>query len=68
MLVMLDTPQGVFYGSQVSAPIFRDTLQQVLVAKGVMPEAQEGLPSFEELHAVDKQQKIETKQRDSDIA
>lgn len=63
MLVMLDTPQGVFYGSQVSAPIFRDTLQQILVAKGVMPEAQEGLPSFEELHAVDKQQKIETKQQ-----
>ena len=33
-----------------------------------MPEAQEGLPSFEEPHAVDKQQKIETKPGDSDIA
>lgn len=49
MLVMLDTPQGAFYGSQVSAPIFRDTLQQILVAKGIMPSSSEGLPSFEEM-------------------
>lgn len=47
MLVMLDTPQGAFYGSQVSAPIFRDTLQQILVAKGIQPTNREGLPSFE---------------------
>ncbi len=47
MLVMLDTPQGAFYGSQVSAPIFRDTLQQILVAKGIQPSSSEGLPSFE---------------------
>lgn len=52
MLVMLDTPQGAFYGSQVSAPIFRDTLQQILVAKGIQPESSQGLPSFEEMHAV----------------
>lgn len=52
MLVMLDTPQGVFYGSQVSAPIFRDTLQQILVAKGIQPSSSEGLPSFEEMNAV----------------
>ncbi len=49
MLVMLDTPQGAFYGSQVSAPIFRDTLQQILVAKGIQPYSGEGLPSFDEL-------------------
>ena len=47
MLVMLDTPKGAFYGSQVSAPIFRDTLQQILVAKGIQPSSSEGLPSFE---------------------
>ena len=47
MLVMLDRPQGAFYGSQVSAPIFRDTLQQILVAKGVQPQNSEGLPSFD---------------------
>ena len=47
MLVMLDRPQGAFYGSQVSAPIFRDTLQQILVAKGIQPTNREGLPSFE---------------------
>lgn len=52
MLVMLDTPQGAFYGSQVSAPIFRDTLQQILVAKGIQPFSSEGLPSFEEMNAV----------------
>lgn len=52
MLVMLDTPQGAFYGSQVSAPIFRDTLQQILVAKGIQPESSQGLPSFEEMNAV----------------
>lgn len=45
---MLDTPQGAFYGSQVSAPVFKDTLQQILVAKGVQPSTHEGLPSFEE--------------------
>jgi cell division protein FtsI (penicillin-binding protein 3)/stage V sporulation protein D (sporulation-specific penicillin-binding protein) len=47
MLVMLDRPQGAFYGSQVSAPIFRDTLQQILVAKGVQPSVKEELPSFD---------------------
>ena len=47
MLVMLDRPQGAFYGSQVSAPIFRDTLQQILVAKGVQPSISEGLDSFD---------------------
>ena len=52
MLVMLDTPRGAFYGSQVSAPIFRDTLQQILVAKGIQPSSREGLPSFEEMNAV----------------
>ena len=48
MLVMLDTPQGAFYGSQVSAPVFKDTLQQILVAKGVQPSTHVGLPSFEQ--------------------
>lgn len=52
MLVMLDRPQGAFYGSQVSAPIFRDTLQQILVAKGIQPEVSTGLPSFEEMNVV----------------
>ena len=47
MLVVLDNPRGAFYGSQVSAPVFRDTLQQILVAKGIQPSNSEGLPSFE---------------------
>lgn len=49
MIVMIDDPQGAFYGSQVCAPIFRDTLQQILVAKGIQPISGEGLPSFEQL-------------------
>ena len=49
MIVMIDEPQGAFYGSQVAAPIFRDTLQQILVAKGIQPISGEGLPSFEQL-------------------
>lgn len=57
MLVMLDTPQGAFYGSQVSAPIFRDTLQQILVAKGIQPSSSVGLPSFEEMNAVGSKEK-----------
>ncbi|MBQ8418343.1 MAG: peptidoglycan glycosyltransferase [Phascolarctobacterium sp.] len=57
MLVMIDDPQGAFYGSQVSAPIFRDTLQQILVAKGIQPISGEGLPSFEQLEQVEEQAK-----------
>ena len=61
MLVMLDRPQGAFYGSQVSAPIFRDTLQQILVAKGIQPGSNEGLPSFEEMNAVAVKDKAKDK-------
>ncbi len=61
MLVMLDTPQGAFYGSQVSAPIFRDTLQQILVAKGIQPTSSEGLPSFEEMNAVGRKEAADAK-------
>lgn len=59
MLVMLDTPHGAFYGSQVSAPVFRDTLQQILVAKGIQPESSKGLPSFKEMNAVGQKKTIE---------
>ncbi len=62
MLVMLDTPQGAFYGSQVSAPIFRDTLQQILVAKGIQPTSSEGLPSFEEMNAVGRKETAQAKE------
>ncbi len=62
MLVMLDTPQGAFYGSQVSAPIFRDTLQQILVAKGIQPASSEGLPSFEEMNAVGRKEAAKSKE------
>ena len=61
MLVMLDRPQGAFYGSQVSAPIFRDTLQQILVAKGIQPAESTGLPSFEEMNAVGSKEDAQKK-------
>ncbi len=51
MIIMLDSPKGAFYGSQVSAPIFRDTLQQILVAEGIQPSNWEGLPTVESLLA-----------------
>jgi cell division protein FtsI (penicillin-binding protein 3)/stage V sporulation protein D (sporulation-specific penicillin-binding protein) len=53
MLIMLDSPKGAFYGSQVSAPIFRDTLQQILVAKGIQPSDSKGLPTVESLQRKD---------------
>ena len=49
MLIMLDSPQGVFYGSQVSAPVIRDTLQQILAAQGIQPSNAVGLPSLDTL-------------------
>lgn len=49
MLIMLDSPQGAFYGSQVSAPVFRDTLQQILVAQGIQPSSALDLPSLDTL-------------------
>lgn len=51
MIIMLDSPKGAFYGSQVSAPIFRDTLQQILVAEGIQPSNFQGLPTVESLTA-----------------
>lgn len=51
MIIMLDSPKGAFYGSQVSAPIFRDTLQQILVAEGIEPSSWDGLPTVESLLA-----------------
>ena len=59
MLVMLDTPKGLFYGSQVSAPVFRDTLQQILVAKGIQPMQDEGLLSFSGLEVDVQQQRAQ---------
>ncbi len=60
MIVMLDTPRGAFYGSQVSAPVFKDTLQQILVAKGIQPASDEDLPSLEKMDVVGKEDVKET--------
>lgn len=66
MLVMVDTPKGgLFYGSQVSAPIFRDVLQQILVLKGIQPSNNEGLPSLDEMHQLSK--KLAAKQKPKEL-
>ena len=59
MLIMLDSPQGAFYGSQVSAPVFRDTLQQILVAQGIQPSTTTGLPSLDTLKRPENYKQID---------
>ena len=59
MLIMLDSPQGAFYGSQVSAPVFRDTLQQILVAQGIQPSTTIGLPSLDTLKRPENYKQID---------
>ena len=59
MLIMLDSPQGAFYGSQVSAPVFRDTLQQILVAQGIQPSTTTGLPSLDTLNRPENYKQID---------
>ncbi|MBQ0066913.1 MAG: peptidoglycan glycosyltransferase [Phascolarctobacterium sp.] len=59
MLVMLDEPQGKdFYGAQVASPVFRNTLQQILAAKGVQPQTGEVLKGFDEIGKLVVQRKI----------
>lgn len=54
LLIMLDSPSGAFYGSQVAAPVFRDTLQQILAAQGIQPSITAGLPSLDTLPKKEK--------------
>lgn len=43
-LVLVDTPNSVYYGSQVAAPVFKEIMQQTLVLFGVEPSSpMEGL-------------------------
>ncbi len=39
VLVIVDTPHSVYYGSQVAAPIFKEIMQQILVIKGIEPSS-----------------------------
>jgi len=38
MIVVVDDPKGLYYGSQVSAPVFKDTALKVLRYMGIHPE------------------------------
>lgn len=60
MIVMLDEPQGkdFYYGGQVASPVFRNTLQQILAAKGIQPNSGEGLTSFKELGQKEYRKKL----------
>lgn len=59
MLVMLDEPQGKdFYGAQVASPVFRNTLQQILAAKGVQPQVGDELKSLKEFEQYIVKRKI----------
>lgn len=39
VLVLVDTPHSVYYGSQVAAPVFKEIMQQTLVISGVEPSS-----------------------------
>ncbi|MFW6140350.1 MAG: peptidoglycan D,D-transpeptidase FtsI family protein [Acidobacteriota bacterium] len=38
MIIVIDDPKGLYYGSQVSAPVFRETASRVLRYLGIPPE------------------------------
>jgi len=60
MLVMLDEPQGkdFYYGGQVASPVFRNTLQQILAAKGIQPQNRDVLKSFRDLTTAAQPRKL----------
>lgn len=37
VIVVLDSPKGVFYGSAVAAPVFREIMEQILVSGNIVP-------------------------------
>ncbi len=39
IIVVVDDPKGLYYGSQVAAPVFRETALKVLRYMGIAPEA-----------------------------
>lgn len=38
ILVMVDTPQGKIYGSQVAGPVFKNIIQDIIRQKGLLPD------------------------------
>lgn len=37
VIVVLDSPKGVFYGSAVAAPVFKEIMEQILVSGNIIP-------------------------------
>ena len=56
-LVLVDTPNSVYYGSQVAAPVFKEIMQQTLVLFGVEPSSPiEGLIPRDKMAALEVKQ------------
>lgn len=44
MFIAIDEPEGLFYGGQVAAPLFREIARQVMPYLGVLPDYQDSKP------------------------
>jgi cell division protein FtsI (penicillin-binding protein 3) len=44
MFVAIDEPEGLFYGGQVAAPLFREITRQVMPYLGILPDYKDSLP------------------------
>ena len=44
MFIAIDEPEGLFYGGQVAAPLFREITRQVMPYLGVLPDYQDSKP------------------------
>ena len=44
MFVAIDEPEGLFYGGQVAAPLFREITRQVMPYLGVLPDYKDSRP------------------------
>lgn len=44
VLVLVDAPRNVYYGSQVAAPVFKEIMQEVLLVSGIEPTVKKDFP------------------------
>lgn len=44
VLVLVDAPRNIYYGSQIAAPVFREIMQEVLLDSGIEPTIKKELP------------------------
>lgn len=46
VLVLVDTPQNAYYGSEVAAPVFKEIMQETLIVGGIEPSIKVALPIY----------------------